>query len=51
MNKNKDFETYLTISSRKIIILVNTNLNEKIYEEELVLKSNSKEIVTINKDE
>ncbi|MDC3036339.1 hypothetical protein OA107_03015 [Candidatus Pelagibacter sp.] len=45
MNKNKDFETYLTISSRKIIILVNTNLNEKIYEEELVLKSNSKEIV------
>ena len=45
MNKNKDFETYLIISSRKIIILVNTNLNEKIYEEELVLKSNSKEIV------
>ena len=40
MDDNLDFETYLIISSRKLVISVNTNLNKKIYEEEIIIKDN-----------
>ena len=40
MDDNLDFETYLIISSRKLVISVNTNPNKKIYEEEIIIKDN-----------
>ncbi len=38
MDDNLDFETYLIISSKKLVISVNTSLNKKIYEKELIIE-------------
>ena len=38
MDDNLDLETYLFISQKKLIILVNKNLDDKIYREELILQ-------------
>ena len=44
MDDNLDLETYLFISPKKLIILVNTNLDNKIYKEELILQKEHEEI-------
>ena len=44
MDDNIDIETYLFISPKKLIILVNTNLDNKIYKEELLLQKEYEDI-------
>ena len=44
MNNNLIYETYIYISSKKLIISVNTNLNNRVYQEELLLTENRKNI-------
>ena len=44
MNNNLIYETYIYISSKKLIISVNTNLNNKVYQEELLLTDSEKNI-------
>ena len=44
MNNNSIYETYIYISSKKLIISVNTNLNKKVYQEELLLIDGEKNI-------
>ena len=44
MSENIDFETYLFISSKKLIISVNTNLGEKVYHKEFYFNGDNKEI-------
>ena len=45
MSEKINYETFLYISSKKLIILVNSELNKKIYEKELIFDQESKEIV------
>ena len=40
MSDNLDYETYLLISPKKFIISVNTELEKKVYYEELIINSN-----------
>ena len=42
MDDNINYETYLFISSAKLIIFVNTGSNKKIYEEALIIKKDKK---------
>ena len=44
MDENIDFETYLFISSKKLIISVNTSLGEKVYHKEFYFNEDNKEI-------
>ena len=44
MNNNSNFETYLLISSKEFIISVNTDVNEKIYEEKIIIEDNIKKL-------
>tara|TARA_B100001063_G_scaffold244526_1_gene277495 strand:+ start:4189 stop:4890 length:702 start_codon:yes stop_codon:yes gene_type:complete len=44
MDDNLDLEAYLFISPKKLIILVNTNLDNKIYKEELILQKEHEDI-------
>ena len=44
MDDNLDLETYLFIGSKKLIIFVNTNLDNKIYKEELILQKEHEDI-------
>ena len=44
MVDNLDYETYLFISSKKLIISVNTDSNKKVYQNELILDNNKKEL-------
>ena len=44
MNNNSNFETYLLISSKEFIISVNTDVNEKIYEEKIIIEDNKKKL-------
>lgn len=44
MDDNLDIETYLFISSKKLIVLVNTNLDNKIYKEELIFQKEHEDI-------
>ena len=39
-----NFDTYLYVSSKKFTILVNTEIKKKIYEKELILKTNIQHI-------
>ena len=43
MDDNLNYETHLLISSKKLIISVISNLDKKIYQEELILQNNSRE--------
>ena len=43
MSSSLNYETYILISSKKIIISVNSDLNKKIYEKELIIEHESKE--------
>ena len=45
MNEDLNFETYLFISVKKLIITVQTDLNEKIFEKELPLHNNEKQLI------
>ncbi len=45
MNEDLNFETYLFISSKKLIISVNTDFNEKIFEKELIINQNEKQLI------
>ncbi len=45
MNEDLNFETYLFISSKKLIISVNTDLNKKIFEKELIINQNEKQLI------
>ena len=44
MNNNLSYETYLFISSKKMIISVYTDLDDKVYQEELVFEKSYKEL-------
>ena len=44
MNNNLSYETYLFVSSKKIIISVYTDLDDKVYQEELVFEKSYKEL-------
>ncbi len=44
MNNDQDFETYLFISHTKLVIRVNDNLNQKIYEKETLFDQDEYEI-------
>ena len=44
MDNNSNFETYLFIGQKKIIISVNTELDNKIYENEISLDNETKHI-------
>tara|TARA_B100000674_G_scaffold410992_1_gene358952 strand:+ start:464 stop:1174 length:711 start_codon:yes stop_codon:yes gene_type:complete len=50
MNNDQDFETYLFISHTKLIIRVNDNLNQKIYEKESLFDQDEYEINFIKLD-
>ena len=45
MNRKFNYETYLYISTKKLIILVNDDLNENIYKDELIFEEAKNEIV------
>ena len=45
MNRKFNYETYLYISTKKLIILVNDDLNENIYKDELIFEEATNEIV------
>ena len=44
MNNNLFYETYICISSKKLIISVYTNTNENVYKEETELENQTKNI-------
>ena len=44
MDDQLNFQTYLFISPKKIVILVNTESNDKLYEKELIFKKISKNL-------
>ena len=44
MDENLNFETYLFLSSKKFIISVNNDINEKIYEKELILDKKTEDL-------
>ena len=44
MNNNLFYETYIFISSKKLIISVYTNTNENVYKEETELENQTKNI-------
>ena len=46
MNEKLNYETYLYISSNKLIIIVNDNLDKKIYKEELIINTTSNKIIS-----
>ena len=45
MNEDLNFEAYLLISQKKLIISVLTDLNEKIFEKELKINHNEKKLI------
>ena len=45
MNEDLNFEAYLLISQKKLIISVLTDLNEKIFEKELKINNNEKKLI------
>ncbi len=45
MNEDLNFETYLFISPKKLIISVLTDLNKKIFEKELIIDHNEKKLI------
>ena len=51
MDDNLDLETYLFISPKKLIIFVNTNLENKIYKEELIFQKDHNDIDFIQLNE
>ena len=44
MDENSNFETYLFLSPKKFIISVNNDVNEKIYEKELIINEKTKDL-------
>ena len=46
MNEKLNYETYLYISSNKLIIIVNDNLDKKIYKDEVIINTTSNKIIS-----
>ena len=46
MNEKLNYETYLYISSNKLIIIVNDNLDKKIYKDEVAINTTSNKIIS-----
>ena len=45
MNEDLNFETYLFVGSKKLIISVQTNFNDKIFEKELIFDLNKDQLI------